>query len=64
MFIYKSFLPRFPNNRFRNPGLSSSLRMELDSFPLVGLDLGYPLNLITNLFTTLHYDYDLSLIHI
>lgn len=64
MLIYKSFLPRLSNNRFRhsfrNPGLSSSLRMELDSFPLVGLDLGYPLNLITNLFTTLHYDYDIT----
>lgn len=60
MFIYKSFLPRLPTHRFRNPGLSSSLHMEMDSFPLVGLDLGYPLNLITNLFTTLHYDYDIT----
>ena len=62
MFIYKSCLHRLTTHVVRNPMriLSNSMHMEMDAFPLVGLDLGYPLNLITNLFTTLHYDYDIT----
>ena len=62
MFIYKSYLPRLTTHVVRNSmyRLSNPLHMEMETFPLVGLDLGYPLNLITNLFTTLHYDYDIT----
>ena len=54
--------------QWRKTGLASSIRgrggigMALDSFtlPLHGIDVGMPLNIIDNVFTNLHYGYDVT----